>query len=157
MKDRVRIRRKGIPAKGWGGDHEIPYSQLVSIKLESGWGGGYIYFVVAGQEDEAGRKDKYQVSFGASQREHFEKIEQHLKLPQAQRDTAIEAAEEATPQPSEDLSTAESGQHQLGYGGYKRDQLVLADVILKYTRKGYKLISQTETTATMRMPAMTVG
>ncbi len=70
LKDRVRIRRKGLSAKGRGGVHEIPYSQLVSIELESGWGGGYIYFVVAGQENEAGRKDKYQLTLRTKQAQH---------------------------------------------------------------------------------------
>lgn len=132
LQDRIRIRRKGLFGKGIGGDHDIPYQQLTSIKFKSGWMTGYIYFVVRDQEDN--QHPKYEVRFDPkNQQEHFEGIkrvlEQRLEggqgpveMPQAPEPPKVhpqETSEETTPWEDADhsLDLALEGLGSLTLGG----------------------------------------
>lgn len=107
LPNRVRIRRKGFFwAMGKGGDKEIPYRQLASLKFKSGFTGGYIYFVLVGQEDNQGylRPREYEVLFDAGQREQFEEIKRAIEQRMEKRQGPAEVL--ANTQPRAAISSA---------------------------------------------------
>ncbi len=74
LADGIRIRRRGLLAKGKGGDREIPFGQLGFVEFKSGFTGGHIQFVLVGHEVQRGwrKKSEYEVQFKAQQTREFE-------------------------------------------------------------------------------------
>src|SRR5215203_1063326 len=96
LEDKVLIKRKGLAAKGMGGDREIPLRQVASIELkEPGkMSLGYIQFVLGGQEPVTSfwkvSSDPNTVEFNYRQKESFEALKQAVEQRIAERQEPAE-------------------------------------------------------------------
>lgn len=110
FRDKLLIKRKGLAAKGLGGDKEIPIKQIASVEFANARRitNGHIQFVLGGQEAKTGLiwvPDENTVVFSNRQREPFEALKQALEQRIAERqgpaevlvETPAEANAAATP------------------------------------------------------------
>ncbi len=81
FKDKAVIRRQGLLAFGSGEDREIPIRYLDSVMFKSGINGGYIRFVLGGQEAKRGwgQSSEYEVQFTYWRKKSFEKLRQTVE------------------------------------------------------------------------------
>jgi hypothetical protein len=131
----VRIRRRGLLAKGKGGDREIPFGQLESVEFKSGFTGGHIRFLPVGHQAQEGRRrtHEYEVQFKAQQSPDFEAIRREVERraehargskqasevpPAGEAPSHEPPAQEREPAPDEPLAQASGG---------TKDLLVFAD------------------------------